>query len=144
MTSVASRARITAGRSDAGSPCASDPPIVPRCRTCGSPTHAGGARQQREFGGEELGDFQVVMPGQRPDRDHVALVADVGQAAEPADVDEYLGHGEPQLHQRQQGVPAGQELRVLTGVGGEAKRLVRAASALVGKGRRDHEAVLSA
>ncbi len=35
-TSVASSA--TAGRSEAGSPCASEPPIVPRCRTCGSPT----------------------------------------------------------------------------------------------------------
>src|ERR1035441_6110127 len=37
-TSVASRARTAAGRSEAGSACASDPPMVPRGRTCGSPT----------------------------------------------------------------------------------------------------------
>ena len=37
-TKSASRARSTAGRSDAGSACATEPPIVPRWRTCGSPT----------------------------------------------------------------------------------------------------------
>ena len=37
-TKVAPRARQAAGRSDAGSPWASDPPMVPRWRTWGSPT----------------------------------------------------------------------------------------------------------
>ena len=37
-TSVPPRARTAAGRSDAGSPWASVPPRVPRCRTWGSPT----------------------------------------------------------------------------------------------------------
>ena len=37
-TNSAPSASITAGRSEAGSPWASEPPIVPRCRTCGSPT----------------------------------------------------------------------------------------------------------
>ena len=37
MSISPSSASTTAGRSDAGSPCASEPPIVPRCRTCGSP-----------------------------------------------------------------------------------------------------------
>src|SRR6266566_637862 len=36
-TKSASSARSTAGRSPAGSPCATDPPIVPIWRTCGSP-----------------------------------------------------------------------------------------------------------
>src|SRR5262249_41764140 len=97
-----------------------------------------------QLGREELGGFQVAMPGQRPDRDHVTLVADVGQVAEPADVDEHVGHGEPQLHQRQQRVATRQELRILACVGGEAQRLVRAASTRVGKGGRDQEAFLSA
>ncbi len=35
-TSVASSAEMTAGRSPAGSACASAPPIVPRWRTAGS------------------------------------------------------------------------------------------------------------
>ena len=37
ITSSAPSARITAGKSEAGSQWASDPPIVPRWRTCGSP-----------------------------------------------------------------------------------------------------------
>ena len=38
ITNVASSASSTAGRSEAASPCATEPPIVPRCRICGSPT----------------------------------------------------------------------------------------------------------
>ena len=38
MTNVASSASATAGRSPAGSACASAPPKVPRCRTAGSAT----------------------------------------------------------------------------------------------------------
>ena len=37
-TSVPPRAKTAAGRSDAGSAWASEPPRVPRCRTAGSPT----------------------------------------------------------------------------------------------------------
>ena len=37
-TRVASSASSTAGRSEAGSACAIEPPIVPRCLICGSPT----------------------------------------------------------------------------------------------------------
>ena len=37
-TYVAPSASVVAGRSDAGSAWAIDPPIVPRWRTCGSPT----------------------------------------------------------------------------------------------------------
>ena len=38
ITNSASRATIGAGRSPAGSACAQAPPMVPRCRTCGSAT----------------------------------------------------------------------------------------------------------
>jgi hypothetical protein len=37
-TTVASSASSTAGRSEAGSACATEPPMVPRCLICGSPT----------------------------------------------------------------------------------------------------------
>jgi hypothetical protein len=37
ITSSPPRASTTVGRSPAGSACASEPPIVPRWRTCGSP-----------------------------------------------------------------------------------------------------------
>ena len=42
-------------------------------------------------------------------------VADVAQLAEPADVDQGVGHGQAELHERHQRVAAGQELRVLAG-----------------------------
>ena len=38
ITNVASSASSVAGRSEAASPCATEPPIVPRCLICGSPT----------------------------------------------------------------------------------------------------------
>ena len=37
QTIMALAACRTAGQSDAGSACATDPPIVPQLRTCGSP-----------------------------------------------------------------------------------------------------------
>ncbi len=38
-TTTTSEASVAVGRSAAGSACASEPPMVPRCRTCGSPTN---------------------------------------------------------------------------------------------------------
>ena len=41
----------------------------------------GGVGEQRQFAGQQAGPGQVVMGGERPDRDVAALVADVGQLA---------------------------------------------------------------
>ena len=101
---------MVAGRSDAGSAWAIEPPIVPRWRTCGSPTWLGGVRQQRHVLGEHVGRLDVRVPRQRADGDVVAVVADVRQVAQAADVDEHARLGQAQLHQRQQAVAAGEEL----------------------------------
>src|SRR5690606_37174986 len=51
--------------------------------------------------------------GPRADRDLVAVDPDVLQLGELADVDDQLGRGQPQLHDRQQRVPAREQRGVL-------------------------------
>ena len=53
-TIVARMASSTAGRSDAGSPWAIEPPMVPRWRTCGSPTWPAACCEQRRLGAEQV------------------------------------------------------------------------------------------
>ena len=65
----ASSASSTAGRSEAGSPCASEPPIVPRCRTCGSPISPADVRDERAVLLQERRRRDVVVARQRADRD---------------------------------------------------------------------------
>jgi hypothetical protein len=53
------------------------------------------------------------VTSERPDRDLVALLADVGEIAlEVVDVDEVLGRSQPQLHHRQQAVAARDDPRL--------------------------------
>ena len=71
---------------------------------------AGGVGEQRDVLGQHVGALDVHVPCQRADGDVVAGVTDVGQVAQPADVDQHGWLGQPQPHQRQQAVPAGEEL----------------------------------
>src|SRR5215469_6542649 len=78
------------------------------------------------------------MAGQRPNRDGCVPVADERELAEPADVDEDFRHGEPQLHEREQRMPAGQELRVVAALAGQLQGLVHRPGPAVSEGCRDH------
>jgi hypothetical protein len=111
---VAFSASSTAGRSEAGSACAIEPPMVPDLRVADL---AGGVREQRHLTSEQFGVLDVVVPGQSADRHVRAAVGDVGQVTQATQVDDHLGGGQPQLHQRQQGMAAGHELRVLAVLG---------------------------
>jgi hypothetical protein len=86
---------------------------------------------------ERFGVRDVVMPRERPDRDPVAVLADVGQVGEPADVHERRGPRHPQLHRRKQRVAAGEELGVLARAE-QRDRLVDGSCPLVVERRRDH------
>src|SRR5215831_1081638 len=108
---------------------------VPHLRVTDGP---GGPGEQRQFGGQQPGVLQVVVAGQRPDGDVPVLVADVGKLGKTADVDEHLGDREPQLHQREQGMPARQELPVVARLGGEVEGLLDGPGPLVGERRGDH------
>jgi hypothetical protein len=98
----------------------------------------GRVRQQRHLAGQQFGLIHVVVPGQRPDRHVGAPVGDVGEIAEPAQVDDHLGDGQPQLHQRQQRMPAGQVLGVLAVLRGQVAGFLGRAGPLVAERRRDH------
>jgi hypothetical protein len=62
---------------------------------------AGRVGEQRHRRCEQLGVLDVVMPGQRAYGDVGSLVGDVGQVAQAAEVDDHLGGGQAQLHQRE-------------------------------------------
>ena len=83
ITNVASSASSVAGRSAAASPCATEPPIVPRCRICGSPTASAVCASSGTSDAQQRRRGDVVVPGQRADRHVGALVADVGRARGP-------------------------------------------------------------
>ncbi len=57
--------------------------------------------------------LEIVMPSECTDGDVVAAVAYVRQVAQPTDVDQHRRRRQPQLHQGQQRVTAGQQLGVL-------------------------------
>ena len=83
------------------------------------------------------------MAGERADRDPVAVLADVAEVVEPADVDEHARACDAELHRRDQGVPAGEQLRVLV-TAEELDRLLDRPGPLVRERRGDHAPALAA
>ena len=67
---------------------------------------------ERQVLGQEGGLQEVDVAGERAHPDLVALPADVGELGEIVDVDQVLGVREPQLHHRQEAVPAGNHARL--------------------------------
>jgi hypothetical protein len=63
----------------------------------------------REQPPDDVGREQRRVPGERADPQDVRLLGDVPQLGDVVDVDQPLGPGEPQLHHRQQAVPAGDD-----------------------------------
>src|ERR1700694_6037781 len=74
---------------------------------------ARGAGQQGQLLLEQVGELDVVVAGQRPDRDVPVVLANVVKVADPADVDQERRRREPELHQRDQAVTAGQDFCLL-------------------------------
>ena len=68
----------------------------------------------------------------------VAGVVHVGEVAEPTDVDEHRRGRQPQLHERQQRVTAGEELGVVAVLGEQRDRFVDGVGAGVVERGRDH------
>jgi hypothetical protein len=74
---------------------------------------------------------QVAVPGHRADGQLLAVDQDVVQVGEVVDVDERLGPGQPQLHHRQQGVPAGHQACSVAPPAQQVERVVHARGLLV-------------
>ena len=135
-TISAPRASTTAGRSPCGSACASEPPIVPRLRTCWSPMPTRCRRQRGRVGRDvgALGDDAVTRA--RADHERAAVDADARELGDPADVDERLGSRQPQLERRHERVAAGQRQGAAAHV---LERLGDRAGALVGECLGNHQ-----
>ena len=98
---------------------------------------SGSVREQRQFAAEQTGLGQVVMAGEGPHSDFAAIVADIRELLEPADVHQDLGHGQAQLHERQQRMPPGQELCLVATLGRQVQGLVHRPGPPVSEGSGD-------
>src|ERR1017187_5686799 len=78
------------------------------------------------------------------DHQFVAVGSDAGQFADPADVDQGRGEGEPQLHHRQQRVAAGQQLGVVAELGQQFQGVLGGVGGRVLERRRDHGVIPAA
>ena len=116
-TTEPSSASSTAGRSEAGSPWASVPPIVPRLRTCWSAIVAAAlAASPRPLVATSW--WRVIAP-MRTVPSVRSMPAQPGHAPE---VDEQRGRGQPQLHQRHERVAAREHLGVLAALAQRGQR----------------------
>src|SRR5215471_13277336 len=75
--------------------------------------HGEGVGHRAEAGGDARVVLQGAVGGQGPDRRRSLVAGDAAEFCQAADVDERLRGGQPQLHQRQQGLAAGQQLGLL-------------------------------
>lgn len=82
--------------------------------------------------------LEVGVAGQRADPPAAVLALDRAQAGDPAQVDEQRRRRQPQPHQRQQRVAAGERLRLLAAVGERGQRGVERVGGGVVELGRDH------
>ncbi len=100
-------------------------------------------RDQRAAGRQHRIADERGVPGERADRDPVAVLADVAEVVEPADVDEHRRARDAELHRGEERVAAGEHLRVLVAPE-ELDRLLDRPRPLVREGRGDHAPALAA
>ena len=76
--------------------------------------HLGGRlRQQRYLRLQHVRRLQCVMCREPTNRDRAVVLPNIGQTEQAANVDEVFRLGEAQLHDRDQAVSAGEQLRVV-------------------------------
>ena len=110
-------------------------------RVADQPGHVG---QDRHRGPQQRAPLQVVMAGERADGDMVAGVTDERQPADPADVDEDGRRGEAEHHERQERMPAGQQLGVVAVLGEQCDGVVGGVGPDVVELGRDHALAFAA
>ena len=73
---------------------------------------------------DQLGVGHLVVRRHRADDDGVAVLPDAAQALHAPEVDDLLGCVEPHAQDRQQGLAAGQDLALVTGLGERRERIL--------------------
>ena len=110
ITHSASSVVHTADRSSDGSAWHSEPPSVPRLRTTGSAITRSASRKIGKRAASASDSSSSRCRVSAPIRICVRLDRDVAElVVQVVDVDQVLEVGQPQLHHRQQAVPAGDE-----------------------------------
>src|SRR6266516_1059628 len=132
------RRRQVLGRVGLAEGAADRPPVAHD----GIGDHLLGVVEDREMPAHGRRVEQLRMPGQRPDPQLTAVDLEIGQLAEPVDVDQGPRLREPQLHHRDQAVPAGQDPRLRAVPGEQAERVLDAGCLLVLDMRRHLHAPL--
>src|SRR5262245_9215706 len=99
--------------------------------------------EKRAPGGQQGVAHERRVPREGSDRDPVAILADVAQVVEAADVDEHARPRDAELHRRDQRVPAGEELGLVVAAE-QLDRLLDRPGPLVREGSRDHTPALAA
>ena len=93
----------------------------PRCRGCARSDRRSAARRRRACGSlplRTLDRSQALWRTSAPIAEPAVLLLELVEAIDPVDVDQRLGSREPQLHQRDQALAAGDHLRLVA----EARR----------------------
>ena len=139
---VAFSAANAADRSSDGSAWQSEPPTVPQLRTMGSAITRSASCRIAKCSPAAGRVEQLRMPGQRADPQLAAVDPEIGQLAEPVDVDQGLRLRQPQLHHRDQAVPAGQDPRLGAEPAEQGQRVLDAGCLLVLDVRRNLHAPL--
>ena len=70
-------------------------------------------RGDRGIAADHLGSDQLVVAGERPDRQRATGLGDIAKPIDRIHIDQMLGSGEPEFEQRDQALPARQDLGVL-------------------------------
>ncbi len=105
--------------------------------------HPRGVGQQRVAALDQRRLVERRLAGEAADRQVAVLLADVLEVGQPVDVDQRLGHGEPEAHGGDQALAAGQDLGVAAGVGEQRHGLLQRRRAVVGEGTWDQRNLLS-
>ena len=129
----------TLAQSPCGSAWHSEPTRVPRLRTIGSAISGAAAAIVGCVAGSSAERSRVGVPAERADPEAaVGVLLVVVEAGQVVDVDEQLGAGEPELHQRHQALAAGQDLGLAVALLEQRDRLLEAAGHLVAEPGRVH------
>src|SRR5208282_3471332 len=96
-------------------------------------------RQERALRLEQFRGLDLVVRGERPDLNLIALFANVTQPADAPDIDDVLRSRQAKLHQGDQAVPAGQHLALLAELGQKLRGLSHRLRNVILKGLWNHK-----
>src|SRR6266496_2036639 len=140
-TKVAPSASMIAGWSFPGSPFATFPPTVAHQRIG---DQRNGVGENGVLGADQIGALERRLPRHRPDLEKPALLLDVVEPRNAADIHQVRERCKAQLQHGQEAHAAGEDLGLVAVTGEQLHRLVERARTVIIECRRNHRSPLSA